>query len=104
MSEIEIDCEQCGGEGGFESGPTCRPGGACDSCGGCYDSVQCERCEGAGVLLVEACERCAEPEDDCKCITCEGCAEVMPVNAKIGTVKDALIAVDGWLSAHAGCL
>jgi hypothetical protein len=100
---IEIDCAQCGGEGGFDVGPTCRAGGACDSCGGCYDSVQCELCEGAGVLLVEACNECAEPEDDCECVRCADCGEALPFVDSQCTVREALIALDRQRSEHSDC-
>lgn len=41
-----VTCEECAGEGGFEDGPRC--GGRCDWCGGCYDDVMCEACQGVG--------------------------------------------------------
>ena len=51
------ECSQCGGEGGFDDGPHCT--GRCDWCGGCYDQIQCERCEGSGEVDAE-CATCGD--------------------------------------------
>lgn len=48
---FEFDCKDCD-EGKQEVGPICfRPASNC--CGGCYQEVECETCEGSGTLYVE---------------------------------------------------
>lgn len=46
---INIDCNDCSGDGYHEEGPECsQPASNC--CGGCYKEVQCKQCAGTGKL------------------------------------------------------
>lgn len=48
---FEIDCKECD-EGKLEVGPICnRPASNC--CGGCFETHQCDTCEGSGTLYVK---------------------------------------------------
>jgi hypothetical protein len=42
-----MECKNCFGSGTYEVGPNCSmPASAC--CGGCYETVKCEMCNGTG--------------------------------------------------------
>lgn len=44
---IEKECNVCNGNGYVEVGPVCgMPASFC--CGGCYENIECENCEGIG--------------------------------------------------------
>jgi hypothetical protein len=50
---IKLDCPECGGEGRIEVGPICgKPASMC--CGGCYETHECEECDGYGCKEVES--------------------------------------------------
>ena len=42
-------CKDCKGEGILSIGPTCNyPASLC--CGGCYDEIKCDSCDGRGEI------------------------------------------------------
>ena len=46
---IEIECDNCNGEGEYEEMQYCfKPMSEC--CGGCTKTVVCEKCNGQGVI------------------------------------------------------
>lgn len=45
-------CEHCEGEGTISIGPKCSyPASMC--CGGCYEDIECDECNGSGFIYVE---------------------------------------------------
>jgi len=47
---IEIECDECDGEGCYDELEYClKPMSEC--CGGCYKEVECEKCNGSGVIV-----------------------------------------------------
>jgi hypothetical protein len=46
-----MECEDCNGKGTVEYGPVCgMPASMC--CGGCYQTVICETCDGSGKIEI----------------------------------------------------
>ena len=44
-----MECKECFGSGTYEVGPNCSmPASSC--CGGCYETVRCETCNGTGKI------------------------------------------------------
>jgi hypothetical protein len=44
------ECNECYGSGTYEVGPECSmPSSMC--CGGCYRTVECDKCNGTGKIL-----------------------------------------------------
>lgn len=49
---IEIECEECGGNGEYEEMKYCfKPMSEC--CGGCTTTTKCEKCNGHGYIEKE---------------------------------------------------
>lgn len=61
------DCPECGGQGGFDDGPKCT--GLCDWCGGCYDQIACDNCQGTGEVI-KSCEDCGDDMVEGECRWC----------------------------------
>ena len=53
MNEFyEISCRTCEGSGETEYGPICyQPASMC--CGGCFEIVSCNVCQGSGIITIE---------------------------------------------------
>lgn len=44
-----MECKECFGSGTYEVGPNCSmPASSC--CGGCYETIRCEMCNGTGKI------------------------------------------------------
>lgn len=44
-----MECKECFGSGTYEIGPNCSiPASSC--CGGCYETIKCETCNGTGKI------------------------------------------------------
>lgn len=67
MSE-KVDCPQCDGEGGYETGVIC--GHRCDGCKGCVGYKACELCGGLGEVDGN-CAECGDGAVNEICV-CEG--------------------------------